>query len=104
MKQKRLPLILTVCGILLSGCSSAAVQPASTASASAASISVKQEYEALNGQTNTSGKEHRTVTIPEDNPFVLISPRAEGDGWLNSARRPVLKELWGASDQFMPCP
>lgn len=74
MKQKRLPLILTVCGILLSGCSSAVVQPASTASASAASISVKQEYEALNGQTNASGKEHRTVTIPEDNPFVLISP------------------------------
>ena len=33
----------------------------------------KSEYESLNGKTNSSGKEHRTVSIPEDNPFVYTS-------------------------------
>ena len=38
------------------------------------SKSVKEHYESLNGLTNASGKEHRTITISEDNVFVDISP------------------------------
>lgn len=32
-----------------------------------------EEYEILNGTTNSSGKEHRTIHIPEDHPFEKIS-------------------------------
>ena len=32
----------------------------------------KKEYEALNGQVNASGKEHRTVKISRNNPFVKV--------------------------------
>ena len=32
----------------------------------------KKEYEALNGTTNKSGKAHRTISIPKDNPFVKV--------------------------------
>lgn len=32
----------------------------------------KEEYESLNGKTNASGKEHRTVTIDQDNPFEKV--------------------------------
>ena len=32
----------------------------------------KQEYELLNGQTNSSGKEYRSIEIDENNPFVYI--------------------------------
>ncbi len=32
----------------------------------------KKEYEALNGQVNASGKEHRTVKISSNNPFVKV--------------------------------
>ena len=37
-------------------------------------LSFKDAYEALNGQTNAAGKEHRSITIPEENPFVEVSP------------------------------
>lgn len=33
----------------------------------------KQEYEALNGEVNSSGTVIRSVTIPEDNPFVYTT-------------------------------
>ncbi len=36
------------------------------------SMKFKEEYESLNGTENSSGKEHRTVTIAEDNPFVYV--------------------------------
>ena len=36
-------------------------------------MSFKEAYESLNGTVNASGKEHRTVTIAEDNPFVSVS-------------------------------
>lgn len=36
-------------------------------------LKFKDEYESLNGKTNSSGKEHRTVSIDSDNPFVYIS-------------------------------
>ena len=32
----------------------------------------KKEYEALNGKTNSAGKEHRTVNISSKNPFVKL--------------------------------
>ena len=39
-----------------------------------ASLDFKDEYESLNGKTNKSGKEHRSVTIPKDNPYEKVSP------------------------------
>ena len=35
--------------------------------------SFKSEYEGLNGTVNASGKENRTITIPEENPFVMAT-------------------------------
>ena len=40
-----------------------------------ASREFKREYEALNGMTNASGKEHRTVSIVEDNPFEKVTAK-----------------------------
>lgn len=37
------------------------------------STKFKEEYEELNGETNSSGKKHRTVSISEDNPFVYTT-------------------------------
>jgi len=37
-------------------------------------LEFKKEYEALNGKTNKAGKEHRTITIPEDNPYIKVDP------------------------------
>lgn len=37
------------------------------------SLAFKQEYEALNGKANASGKEHRSITISETNPFEKIT-------------------------------
>lgn len=71
MKQYRKFLMPLICSMILAGCASSPAQPAASASASP---TVKEEYEELNGTANASGKEHRTVTIPEDNPFVLITP------------------------------
>ena len=59
MKKKVLLVLLGV--LLLAGC------------ATAASKQFKSEYEALNGKTNASGKEHRTISIPKDNPFEKVS-------------------------------
>lgn len=36
-------------------------------------IRFKEDYESLNGQTSASGKEYRTITLPEDNPFVYAT-------------------------------
>ena len=33
----------------------------------------KEEYESLNGQTNKSGKEHRSLSIDSNNPFVYAT-------------------------------
>jgi len=62
MKKVFLSIILVVSLLfVLSGC------------ATKASKEFKSEYEALNGKTNSSGKEHRTVNIPKDNPFEKVS-------------------------------
>ena len=36
-------------------------------------LAFKNDYEELNGKTNKSGKEHRTISISEDNRFVEIT-------------------------------
>lgn len=36
-------------------------------------IKFKEEYEDLNGVSNSSGKEYRLLSIPEDNPFVYVT-------------------------------
>ena len=33
----------------------------------------KEEYESLNGKKNAKGLEHRTVSIPEDNPYTYVT-------------------------------
>ena len=39
-----------------------------------AALDFKEEYESLNGVTNSRGMEHRTITIPEDNPYEKVDP------------------------------
>ena len=39
-----------------------------------AAIAFKEEYEALNGKMARYKKEHRTLNIPEDNPYVKTTP------------------------------
>lgn len=36
-------------------------------------IRFKEEYESLNGEINSNGKDYRIVSIDEDNPFVYIT-------------------------------
>ena len=36
-------------------------------------ISFKNDYEEINGKENASGKIHRSVTIPDDNPFIEVN-------------------------------
>lgn len=38
-------------------------------------LAFKNEYESVNGKTNARGVEHRTVSIPEDNPYEKISTK-----------------------------
>lgn len=37
-------------------------------------LNFKDEYESLNGVVNKNGKEHRTVNISEDNPYIKTTP------------------------------
>ena len=37
-------------------------------------LEFKKEYESLNGKTNKAGKEHRTINISEDNPYIKVEP------------------------------
>ena len=39
-------------------------------------IRFKKDYESINGEINSSGKQHRTVDIKEDNPFVFTTPKS----------------------------
>ena len=36
-------------------------------------LAFKKDYESVNGKENKYGKEHRTVSIDENNPFVIIT-------------------------------
>ena len=38
-------------------------------------LKFKIEYESLNGEVTSSGKEHRTISIPEDNPYEEITTK-----------------------------
>lgn len=49
------------------------VTPTPNIVANTDALKFKEDYESLNGKTNKSGKEHRTVTIDENNPFVYTS-------------------------------
>ena len=39
-----------------------------------AALEFKEEYESLNGVVNKKGKEHRTIIIRKDNPYVKTTP------------------------------
>ncbi len=38
-------------------------------------LEFKEEYESINGTTNNSGKVHRTIIIPKDNPFHKVEQK-----------------------------
>ena len=40
-----------------------------------AAIEFKNEYESLNGKLNSHGKEHRTISVDKDNPYVKITQK-----------------------------
>ena len=61
--MKRLLLIVVAFILLLTGCTNRHA------------IEFKEEYEALNGKENASGKIHRTISIPEDNPFQKVTSK-----------------------------
>ena len=63
--MKKILLIATLLAILV-GCNTPVVEKSDA-------IKFKETYEALNGTTNDSGKEHMTITIPENNPMVFAS-------------------------------
>lgn len=46
-----------------------------TACTSKDAISFKKDYESINGKSNASGKVHRTVTIPKNNPIIISSAK-----------------------------
>ena len=62
MKKNILFISILVFVLLLTGCTS-----------NKDALKFKEEYESLNGQTSKSGKEHRTLDIDEDNPFIYIT-------------------------------
>lgn len=37
-------------------------------------LEFKEEYESINGVVNKNGKEHRAITIDDDNPYIKITP------------------------------
>lgn len=62
--MKKILIIVFIALLLLTGCKKE----------NSAAIDFKKEYESLNGVVNSSGKEHRTVTIDENNPYVKTTP------------------------------
>ena len=60
--KKVLMLVLVVIIILAVGCKK-----------NTYGLDFKKEYESLNGEKNKNGKEHRTLTIDEDNPYQKVS-------------------------------
>lgn len=61
MKKVILTLLLFVSIFSIVGC------------ATKESKAFKEDYEKLNGQKNSSGKEHRNLNISEENPFIEVS-------------------------------
>ena len=71
MKKKLLILLVLV--VLITGCAKKE-EKEKEKEVNKDAIAFKYEYEELNGKTNKVGKEHRTVSIPEDNPYVKVTP------------------------------
>ena len=59
--KKIFVMVVIICMIFLTGCGK-----------DSQATLFKKSYEAINGEVNSSGKEHRTVTIAKDNPFVKV--------------------------------
>ena len=58
-----------LCMVLLAGCAGTGKQSSGASRKSSETVSVKEQYESLNGKKNDSGKVMRTISIPADNPF-----------------------------------
>ena len=72
MKKKFILVLVLIIGVtMLTGCEKEKVEKNSKESAKA----FKEEYESLNGKTNSSGKEHRTISIDEDNPYEKVTQK-----------------------------
>ena len=67
-------LILTITLFSLTSCKKEEQQELQNKEKTPAQL-FKEDYEKLNGKTNADGKEHRTITINEDNPFEEITPQ-----------------------------
>ena len=61
MKKILLSVLVLLSVFTLSGC------------ATKESKAFKEDYEKLNGQANSTGKIHRTISIDEENPFIEVS-------------------------------
>lgn len=68
MKKFWIGAILIVSLITLTGCT-----PSEEETTLSDALKFKQEYEAINGKENASGKVHRSLTIEEDNPIVYTT-------------------------------
>lgn len=64
MKKTILIFIISILAISLTACQTKEKSDA---------LKFKEAYETLNGTENSVGKEHRTVTIKEDNPFLYAT-------------------------------
>ena len=62
--MKKCLVLMLICLICFCGCSS-----------NKSALAFKKEYESVNGTTNKSGKEHRTVIIDDDNPYEKVSAK-----------------------------
>jgi len=69
MKKLGIAILTLILVLGVSGCTKDKKEEVSQSA-----LDFKAEYEALNGKTNASGKEHRTVSIPENNPYEKITP------------------------------
>lgn len=71
MKNKFLILmLLTVVIFGITGCNKTSKEENDSKYA----LEFKEEYEALNGKINKNGKEHRTIIVSEDNPYIKVTP------------------------------
>lgn len=68
-KRVLISLLLVVSLIAFSGCFSSKDEKKDNKAA----LAFKEDYESLNGKTNSKGKEHRTIELSEDNRFVEIT-------------------------------
>lgn len=63
-----------ICAFLLAGCAGKNQKQSSVSIASSdQKMSVKEQYESLNGKKNDSDQVIRTISIPSDNPFEEVS-------------------------------